>query len=399
MKQELFVYQKEPANLDEAGKAALSFETFQAGRSKDVATVRMQQSENSSSEVPSWARDWFSKVERQLNNWTKQSGRATEANREFHWSAECQEAFDELKKALTTPPILAYPSEDGLFWLDTDASGSGVGAILSQEQDEEKRVISYYSRVLTGNERNYCVTRRELLAVVMAVKHFPHYLWGRHFVVRSDHGSLRWLMNLKNPEGQLWRWLQTLSEYDYEIQYRPGAQHRNADGLSRRPCHECRHCERQEAKDEVKDIGCPGHKIRAMDFEGGNTSEGWIQPWSNEQLRTWQREDTVLAKVKRWVEDGTKLRFKDVQMESTSLRSFWFHFEQLECIDGILYRKVTSGSWSFHRLVCPKVIQEQIFDFLHTKRTGGHLGINRTSSSAHKTILVARDEERCCPLV
>ena len=310
--------------------------------------------------------------------------RATEANREFHWSAECQEAFDELTKALTTPPILAYPSEDGLFWLDTDASDSGVGAVLSQEQDGEKRVISYYSRVLTRNERNYCVTRRELLAVVMAVKHFHHYLWGRHFVVRSDHGSLRWLMNFKNPEGQLWRWLQTLSEYDYEIQYRPGAQHRNADGLSRRPCHECRHCERQEAKDEVKDIGCPGHTIRAMDFEGGNTSEGWIQPWSNEQLRTWQREDTVLAKVIRWVEDGTKPRFKDVQKESTSLRTFWFHFEQLECIDGIIYRKVTSGSRSFHRLVCPKVIQEQIFDFLHTKRTGGHLGINRTSSSARK---------------
>ena len=218
----------------------------------------------------------------------------------------------------------------------------------------------------------------------MAVKHFHHYLLGCHFMVRSDHGSLRWLMNLKNPEGQLWRWLQTLSEYDYEIQYRPGAQHRNADGLSRRPCHECHHCERQEAKDEVKDIGCPGHTIRAMDFEGGNTSEGWIQPWSNEQLRTWQREDTVLAKVIRWVEDGTKPRFKDVQMESTSLRTFWFHFEQLECLDGILYRKVTSGSRSFHRLVCPKVIQEQIFDFLHTKRTGGHLGINRTSSSARK---------------
>ena len=105
--QELFVYQKEPANLDEAGKAALSFETFQAGRSKDVAMVRMQQSENSSSEVPSWARDWISKVERQLNNWRKQSGRGRGApgwrsssgtrrpgtchhcGAEGHWIREC----------------------------------------------------------------------------------------------------------------------------------------------------------------------------------------------------------------------------------------------------------------------------------------------------------------------
>ena len=207
--------------------------------------------------------------------------RATEANREFYWSSECQEAFDKLKKALTTPPILAYPSEAGLFWLDTDASGSGVGAVLSQEQDGEKRVIAYYSRVLSGNERNYCVTRRELLAVVLAVKHFHHYLWGRHFMVRSDHGSLRWLMNFKNPVGQLWRWLQVLSEYDFEIQYRPGAQHRNADGLSRRPCHECRHCEWQESKDSVDDRLsrpsdlCDQFWRRHLRWEMGSTMVRW----------------------------------------------------------------------------------------------------------------------------
>ena len=310
--------------------------------------------------------------------------RATEANREFYCSSECQEAFDQLKKALTTPPILAYPSEAGLFWLDTDASGSGVGAVLSQEQDGEKRVIAYYSRVLSGNEHNYCVTRRELLAVVLAVKHFHHYLWGRHFMVHSDHGSLRWLMNFKNPEGQLWRWLQILSEYDFEIQYRPGAQHRNADGLSRRPCHECGHCERQESKDSVDDTGCPGHQIRVISFDAGTSAGRWVQPWSDDQLQAWQREDPIVAGVVDWVQNGEKPQWKDVRMEGTTIRTYWFNFEQLELINHILYRKIGKGGQTSHRLVAPQAIRGQIFDFLHAKRTGGHLGISRTSASARK---------------
>jgi hypothetical protein len=75
-----------------------------------------------------------------------------------------------------------------------------------------------------------------LLAIVCSVKHFHHYLYGRPFLVRSDHGSLRWLINFKNPEGQLARWLETLSAYDYTIVHRPGRVHSNADALSRRPC-------------------------------------------------------------------------------------------------------------------------------------------------------------------
>ena len=105
----------------------------------------------------------------------------------FVWSDECQEAFQNLKAALTSPPILAYPSESDAFILDTDASSVGIGAVLSQVQNGTERVIAYFSRVLNPAERNYCVTRRELLAVVCAVNHFHHYLCGRHFLVRSDH--------------------------------------------------------------------------------------------------------------------------------------------------------------------------------------------------------------------
>ena len=172
----------------------------------------------------------------------------TETNKQFVWTDECQSAFDELKLLLTTTPILSYPKEHGLFILDTDASGTGLGAVLSQVQNGEEKVISYYSKCFSKSERNYCVTRRELLAVVSAVKQYHHYLYGCNFLVRSDHGALRWLMNFKQPGGQLARWLETLSMYDFNIEHRQGRVHSNADGLSRRPCysHDCKHCENSE---------------------------------------------------------------------------------------------------------------------------------------------------------
>ena len=160
----------------------------------------------------------------------------TEVNRKFEWTETCKKAFNTLKTVLTSAPILSYPTEDDLFILDTDASNEGMGSVLSQVQNGIERVICYFSKAFSKQERRYCVTRRELLAVVASVKHFHHYLYGRRFIVRSDHGALRWLFKFKNPEAQIARWLETLSTYNFEIQHRAGRIHSNADALSRRPC-------------------------------------------------------------------------------------------------------------------------------------------------------------------
>lgn len=95
--------------------------------------------------------------------------------------------------------------------MDTDASDVAIGATLSQIIDEEEHPIGYFSRTLAGPERQYCVTRRELLAVVQAARHFHPYLYGNQFKIRTDHASLQWLLNFKNPEGQMARWLQKLA--------------------------------------------------------------------------------------------------------------------------------------------------------------------------------------------
>ena len=106
------------------------------------------------------------------------------------WDVGCQAAFDRLKQDLTTAPVLAYLRRDGTFVLDTDASGFSVGAVLSQVQDGEEKVTVYASKTLCPSKQRYCVTYRELYAVVTFLKHFLHYLWGKKFIIQIDHSSL-----------------------------------------------------------------------------------------------------------------------------------------------------------------------------------------------------------------
>ena len=169
----------------------------------------------------------FSKIAKPLFDLTKK-------DQTFVWTDNCEESFEELKKRLTSAPILAFPKPDGSqFILDTDASAYAIGAVLSQVQEGKERVIAYASRCLDKPERNYCVTRREMLAVVYFTKYFKHYLLGRKFLLRTDHGSLTWLSKFREPDGQVHRWIQQLSPFHMEIQHRPGPRHGNADALSR----------------------------------------------------------------------------------------------------------------------------------------------------------------------
>ena len=116
------------------------------------------------------------------------------------------------------------------------ASAYSSGAVLSQMQHREEKVVAYYSHAMSHSERQYCITRWELLAVVKSVQHFHPYLYGRHLTICTDHAALRWLLSFRNLEGQIARWLERLQQNDFEIQHRAGTKHRNADALSRCPC-------------------------------------------------------------------------------------------------------------------------------------------------------------------
>ena len=309
----------------------------------------------------------------------------TEKNAIFHWNIECDQAFNTLKKALTTSPILTYPCLEKDFIIDTDASGTGIGAVLSQTGDDGKEhVISYFSQVLSKPERQYCVTRRELLAIVKAVKHFHHYLYGVHFIVRTDHGALNWLKNFKNPEGQLARWLEVLGTYKYTIKHRAGLKHGNADGLSRRPCINCSHCDKREVTESLYIIEDPN--IRAINLidedetENTPSSSNWLEEKSPKELSEAQLQDPVLKVVLNWKQIDKKPKWPEISHLSQTYKTYWGQWNRLEVKDGILYRKwlnVTTDEINL-QYVLPNAYRHQVLTLLHNDQLAGHLGITRT---------------------
>ena len=179
----------------------------------------------------------------------------------FEWTQECQDAFDSLKQSLCSSPILAFPNETDTFIVDTDASLHSIGAVLSQVQDGVERVIAYGSKVLSKQQRNYCTTRRELLAIVHFVPKWRQFLLARKFLLRSDHGSLYWLFNWRNPEGQIARWHEILGEFEFEIEHRSGKKHANADALSRIPCAQCGMGVESDENDKSEDLKLKAKRI------------------------------------------------------------------------------------------------------------------------------------------
>ena len=129
----------------------------------------------------------------------------TKKNVPFVLSDSCQNAFDTLKRALVSAPILAFPDFKLPFYLYVDASLEGIGITLGQIQDKKEVVIAYGGRKLTGPERNYSATERAALALVEGIKKYQVYLQGEKFHVYTDHNALKWLMSMKEPTGKLAR--------------------------------------------------------------------------------------------------------------------------------------------------------------------------------------------------
>ncbi|GBM92540.1 Retrovirus-related Pol polyprotein from transposon 297, partial [Araneus ventricosus] len=267
----------------------------------------------------------------------------TEARSNFNWTEECENSFNSLKQALITSPVLTYPRTDKEFILDTDASNEGIGAVLSQKIGNEECVIAYFSKSLGKPERNYCVTRKELLAIVKSIEHFHHYLYGRKFLLRTDHASLRCLLNFREPEGQIARWIQRLQEYDFEIQHRKGTSHGNADALSRRPCKEsCKHCTNAEKKFGMEtDIS-----VKVLTTENA---------WSSSEVQKAQLEDPAIRPILE-LNSEDRPSWQEIAPESPATKRYWALWDSLHLKDGVLYRKWESddGSSCRWQLILPK---------------------------------------------
>jgi len=170
-----------------------------------------------------------------------EENRAKQSKRKIDWNNTAISSFENVKQALCQNSLLSLPVPDCTYILDTDASEFGIGGVLSQIVNGKEKVLFFASNSLTSTERNYCTTRRELLAVIQYLRKFRHYLLGRRFILRTDHRSLKWLMSWKDPSSsQYFSWIEELMQFDFDIQHRPGKLHVNADALSRLPdCGQC----------------------------------------------------------------------------------------------------------------------------------------------------------------
>ncbi|KAK9879484.1 hypothetical protein WA026_006553 [Henosepilachna vigintioctopunctata] len=149
------------------------------------------------------------------------------------WTAGAEDALSIIKERLTTAPVLASPDFSKPFVIQCDASMNAAGCVLYQECDGLEHPIAYASRSLTKTERKYSVTEKEALAVLFGIEHFRPYVEGTHFKVITDHHSLLWLKNLKDPAMRLARWSLKLSQYSFDIEHRKGVLNVVPDALSR----------------------------------------------------------------------------------------------------------------------------------------------------------------------
>lgn len=307
----------------------------------------------------------------------------------FNWTVKCQTAFDELKRVLTTSPILSYPQRDGgTFILDTDCSGFAAGAVLSQLQDGQEKVIGYASKALNKEQKNYCATYRELFAVRWAVEHFRHYLWGRKFVLRTDHSSLRWLLNFKDPSGVVARWITYLSSFDYDVEHREGKKHGNADGLSRRyrrRCSrvECLNCNEHDSVSHamVAPVIAGAHTV-TNSIDRPSPAPNWLHTLSNEEWRDMQMADSDIGTVISLKKSASgKPSSEELLLHSHMVRVLCSHWKFLSFKNGVLcreYLQVNPGCDSTFQIVMPMSLRRKLFIEYHALRTGGHLGRDKT---------------------
>ena len=280
----------------------------------------------------------------------------------FQWTAAEEHAFQTLREYLITAPVLAYPDPKLPYTLDTDASLDGIGAVLSQTQDGEERPIAYYSKTLSSSERNYCTTRRELLGVILSVKHFRPYLYGKQFTLRTDHASLQWLYRRKEPAHQVARWLEMLAEYQFTLEHRPGNKHNNADGLSR--CVDCKQCQRIEERD-----GGPSWK------ELTATAINLTDDISREVPDLQRTPGSATARIITAIETRTPIPRTEIDAGSSELKKLAEQLHLCRVEGSILEYRTTENDRARWVTVCPTNLRPVAIQKVHTQH---HSGVNRT---------------------
>ena len=307
-------------------------------------------------------------------------------NKEFgqRWTAECTQSFQKLKACLQAPPVLGYPDFRKPFILETDASFSGLGAVLSQDQSQGRVVIAYASRSLRPTERNmqnYSSMKLELLALKWAVtEKFRDYLIGGTFVVYTDNNPLSYIQTAKLGATEM-RWVAQLAQFNFQICFRSGKSNTNADVLSRIGFNaDMVQAVFKEVTSSsmLSDIAPQISEVCTVTVNSVEvTSTPTFPEYSASELRLKQRSDSILSSVWHWQEKGLKPTARQMRSESSVVKKLLRKWDRLKQYDGILYYTTKDPeAENLLLFMTPECMKPSILESVHDH--SGHQGVERT---------------------
>ena len=288
----------------------------------------------------------------------------------FNWDSKCEEAFDQLRTLLISDPVLAYPSFDKPFTLETDASINGLGAVLSQQQEDGLlHPIAYASRALSSAERNYGISEMETLAVVWAVAHFRSYLYGGKVTVFTDHSAVKAILEMSNPSGKharCWTKVYGCGISNIQIVYRRGKENSNDDALSCAP------------QASVPITGTGEGEVQVAAVTSDSTQETLTslleqrptEAKNLEQLADAQRQDSAIKEMIDFIQSGI------LPEDATRARKVATQAPLFTLQENILYL-LDHKRGHRKRAAVPRQLRKELIEESHRGRMGGHFSGDR----------------------
>ena len=305
------------------------------------------------------------------------------------------------KELCTEAPILAYADFKTPFILHTDASSEGLGAVLYQYQDNQRRVIAYASRSLSPSERNYPAHKLEFLALKWAITDkFHEYLYGAEFQVFTDNNPLTYILTTAKLDATGHRWVAALSNYTFSISYKPGRNNTDADALSRIQWPEAVDISSQTVKAVCEGVHAPHGKVETHchgaqsvgilsqdTMPAGMTSLEWSQA---------QMQDPAMSQIIQAIQTKTLDTIKYKPNMSSDLKAFLRIRKKFKLKQGVLYSKTQVCDKARLQLVLPQSYRSKAMAGCHD--LVGHLGQDRVLELLRDRFVLARDAHGCCIL-
>ena len=343
----------------------------------------------------------------------------------FEWTADHLESFNKLKDALTSAPILAYPNYVKPFILETDASLKGLGAVLTQEDDEGNfRVISYASRMLKPYEcsmRNYSSAKLELLALKWAMcEKFKDYLIGSKFTMLTDNNPLTYMRTSRLGAAQIC-WLSELALFHFEIKYRAGKSNQAADALSWRPVNPDSPSEssdddeewetmsygmvcqiidhhldstkmpynlKYEVQSNIVEVDVANQSLSFSNLDLINVQLREVKLFDTmmpKQMAECQKRDNQLAYVYECVTNNSKPKLTAIhRIKSKPVRRLLLQYNRLSLIQGVLHRHTFQGDDELQQIILPQCFHNEVLKSLHNNN--GHQGLQRVIDLLHERV-------------